>query len=522
LLRRRGENEASKKQEFRLTIGIDGLDVTDEGLQGSVQMRQVWMQIGAERRAGTSTFDSLNPYTGEPWAEVPEATKTDVDDAVASARFAFENDWGNLPGRERGRLMRRLGEEIIGAANDLAEAETLDNGKLLREMDAQVRGLPAWYDYYAGFADKIDGRVVDVGRADFFGYVTREPVGVVGAILPWNSPLLLLTFKLAPALAAGCTVVAKPSEQAPVSIMMLGELFERAGFPAGVFNTVSGKSREVGQWLVEHPGVDHVSFTGSEATGMAVAQSATTHFASATLELGGKSANIVFPDADLDAAANGIVAGIFAAAGQTCIAGSRGLIHEDAYEEIIAKVSDRAMRIKMGDPREADTEMGPICFAGQRDKISRLVDGARKAGAKVVVGGGDRGLGGLFYEPTIIADVTNDAEICQEEVFGPVLALLKFKTEDEAIELANSTRYGLAAGLWTKDVQRTFRMAKRLRAGTVWVNAYRTLNWSMPFGGLKASGLGRENGSEGLHEYLRDKAVWIETTGRTRDPFVLG
>jgi (Z)-2-((N-methylformamido)methylene)-5-hydroxybutyrolactone dehydrogenase len=485
-------------------------------------MRQVSMQIGAERRSGSSRWGSINPYTGEPWAQVPEASEQDVQDAVRAARDAFENEWSTLPGRERGRLMRRLAEEITTAADELAEAETLDNGKLLREMGGQIRSLPTWYEYYAGYADKIDGRVVDVGRPDFFGYVAREPVGVVAAILPWNSPLLLLTFKLAPALAAGCTVVAKPSEHASVSILLLAELFERAGFPAGVFNTVSGQSRAVGEWLVKHPGVDHVSFTGSEATGIAVAQTAATHFAPATLELGGKSANIVFPDADLDAAANGIVAGIFAAGGQTCIAGSRGLIHDDVYDEIVGRVADRATRITMGDPLEAGTEMGPICFAGQRDKIGRLVDAARQGGAQVVTGGGDRGLGGLFYEPTVLADVTNAAEICQEEVFGPVLAMLRFKTEDEAIAIANDTRYGLAAGLWTRDVQRTFRLTKRLRAGTVWVNAYRTLNWSMPFGGIKASGSGRENGSEGLHEYLRDKAVWIETTGNTRDPFVLG
>jgi aldehyde dehydrogenase (NAD+) len=485
-------------------------------------MQHLTMQIGADRRAGTSTFESLDPYTGKPWAVVAEATRADVDDAVRAARSAFTGEWGKLPGRERGQLLRRLGEEISAAADELAIAETRDNGKLLREMGGQVRGLPAWYDYYAGLADKIDGRVVDTGKPEYFGYVTREPVGVVGAILPWNSPLLLLTFKLAPALAAGCTMVAKPSEHAPVSILMLAELFEKAGFPPGVFNTVSGASREVGEWLVGHPGVDRVSFTGSEATGVAVARAAVGHFAPATLELGGKSANIVFPDADPEAAANGIIAGIFAASGQTCIAGSRALLHEDVYDDVLARVAERAARITMGDPQDADTEMGPICFAGQRDKIRRFVDEARDAGANIVAGGGDRGLGGLFFEPTIVADVPNSAPVCQEEIFGPVLSVLRFSEEDEAVELANDTRYGLAAGLWTSDVQRVFRMSKRLRAGTVWVNAYRTLNYAMPFGGVNASGFGRENGLEGLHEYLQDKAVWIETTGATRDPFVLG
>jgi aldehyde dehydrogenase (NAD+) len=485
-------------------------------------MRQVSMQVGAERRAGRGTFESVDPYTGEPWATVPEATEADVNDAVRAARAAFDGEWGALGGIARGKLLRRLGQLIAESADDLAIAETRDNGKLLREMGGQVRGLPAWYDYYAGLADKIDGRVVDTGRPDYFGYVSREPVGVVASILPWNSPLLLLTFKLAPALAAGCTMVAKPSEQAPVSIMLLAELFEKAGFPPGVFNTVSGASRQVGEWLVSHPGVDHVSFTGSEATGSAVAKAAAGHLAPATLELGGKSANIVFPDADLAAAANGLVAGIFAAAGQTCIAGSRGLIHEDVYDEIVERVAERAARIVMGDPQRAETEMGPICFPGQLQKIQKFVQEARDSGARIVTGGDDRGLGGVFYAPTIVADVGNDAPVCQEEIFGPVLSMLRFRDEDEAVAIANDSRYGLAAGLWTKDIQRTFRMTRKLRVGTVWVNAFRTLNFAMPFGGVKASGFGRENGTEGLYEYLRDKAVWIETTGATRDPFVLG
>jgi len=485
-------------------------------------MRQLSMQIGAERRLGTATFESIDPYTGEPWAAAPEATKADVEDAVAAARAAFEGEWGALTGTARGRLLRRLGELIAESADDLAIAETRDNGKLLREMDGQLRGLPAWFDYYAGLADKIDGRVVDTGRGDFFGYVSREPVGVVASVLPWNSPLLLLTWKLAPALAAGCTMIAKPSEQAPVSILLLAELFEKAGFPPGVFNTVSGASRQVGEWLVGHPGVDHVSFTGSEATGAAVAKAAAGHLAPASLELGGKSANIVFPDADLAAAANGLVAGIFAAAGQTCMAGSRGLVHEDVYDEILERVAERAARIVMGDPRQPETEMGPICFPGQLQKIQKFVQEARDSGARIVTGGDDRDMGGLFFAPTIIADVTNDAAVCQEEIFGPVLSMLRFSGEEQAVALANDSRYGLAAGLWTRDIQRAFRMTKRLRVGTVWVNAYRTVNFTMPFGGVKASGFGRENGIEGLHEYLRDKAVWIETTGGTRDPFVLG
>jgi (Z)-2-((N-methylformamido)methylene)-5-hydroxybutyrolactone dehydrogenase len=479
------------------------------------------MRIGAEWRVGPTTFESIDPYAGRPWALVAEASEADVDAAVTAARVAFEGEWGALAGRERGRLLRGLAEAIADAAEDLALCETRDNGKLLREMRGQVRGLPAWYEYYAGLADKIEGRVVDTGRPDFFGYVSREPIGVVAAVLPWNSPLLLLTFKLAPALAAGCTVVAKPSEQAPVSILRLAELFDKAGFPPGAFNTVSGRSRKVGEWLVGHPGVDRVSFTGSETTGAEVASAAGAHLAPATLELGGKSANIVFPDADLEAAANGLIAGIFAASGQTCIAGSRALVHEDAYEEVLERVARRAATIKLGDPTQPDTEMGPICFPGQLDKIRSYVDQARAEGA-TVSGGGDRGLGGLFFEPTIITGVSNHSPVCQDEIFGPVLSVLPFADEEEAVRLANDSRYGLAAGLWTADVRRVFRMTRALRVGTVWVNAYRTLNYAMPFGGMKRSGFGRENGVEGLDEYLQEKAVWIEMTGATRDPFVLG
>ena len=486
-------------------------------------METIPMRIGAEWRRGSSSFESIDPYTGEAWVRVAEATKEDVDAAVGAARAAFDGgDWSRLSGRDRGRLLRRLAEEIDKAADDLALVETRDNGKLLREMGGQIRALPAWYEYYAGLTDKIEGRVVDTGRQDFFGFVMREPVGVVGSIIPWNSPLLLLTWKLAPALAAGCTMVAKPSEHAAVSIMRFAELFEQADFPPGVFNTVSGWSREVGGWLSSHPGVDHVSFTGSEATGIAVARAAAGHLAPVTLELGGKSANIVFPDADLEAAANGLIAGIFAAGGQTCIAGSRALVHKDVYDEVVARVADRAATIKMGDPKAAETELGPICFPGQLEKIKHYVDEARSSGAEIIAGGDDRGMGGLFFAPTIIGNVTNEALVCQDEIFGPVLAVLPFSDEQEAIDVANASRFGLAAGLWTADVRRAFRMAKSLRVGTVWVNAYRTVNYTMPFGGMKSSGFGRENGTEGMWEYLVEKAVWVETTGATRDPFVLG
>jgi acyl-CoA reductase-like NAD-dependent aldehyde dehydrogenase len=486
-------------------------------------MKPLQMKIGPEWRPGRKQFDTVDPYTGEPWASVPEGTKDDVNDAVAAARSAFDRGpWSDMLGKERAALMRRLADLIRENADELALSESRDNGKLLREMRAQMNSIPAWFDYFAGSADKIDGRVIDTGRRDYFGLTLREPVGVVAAILPWNSPLLLLTFKLAAALAAGCTIVAKPSEQAPVSILRLAELFDEAGFPAGVFNTVSGSDRRIGEWLVQHPDVDKVSFTGGETTGIAVARSAAEHLAPVSLELGGKSANIVFPDADVHAAVNGLIAGVFAAAGQTCIAGSRAFIHRSIYETVVDAVADRARSIVMGDPKDPQSEMGPICFSGQVAKIRNLVDEAILDGATVVAGGSDGGLGGLFYAPTVIADVRNDSRICREEVFGPVLAVLPFETEDEVVALSNDSRYGLAAGVWTSDVRRVMRMARSLRVGTVWVNGYRTLNYTMPFGGVKASGYGRENGMEGLSEFLRDKAIWIETSGDVRDPFIIG
>jgi acyl-CoA reductase-like NAD-dependent aldehyde dehydrogenase len=489
------------------------------------QLENFSMIIGGKAVGARSgrTFESQNPYTGASWAVLPDAGPEDVDDAVAAARSALEGEWGSMTGFARAALMRRLGDLIGEHADRLARLEVNDSGKLYREMIGQLNALGGWYHYYAGLADKIEGRQIPSPNPNYLVYTRREPVGVVAAITPWNSPLLLLTWKLAPALAAGCTVVAKPSEHAPASTLGLAELVEQAGFPPGVFNVVTSNGRETGAALAGHPGVDKVAFTGSTATGRAVAHAAAENLNKVTLELGGKSPQVVFPDADLAAAANGVIAGVFAATGQTCMAGSRLIVHADVHDELVRLIAERAATIRLGDPTAAETEMGPVANAPQYEKVLRLLETAKAEGATVVYGGSaDSGLGGYFVRPTVLTGVTPESTIYREEVFGPVLAAVTFTDEDEAVRLANDTPYGLAGAVWTKDVHRAHRMAARIKAGSVWLNAYRVVAPSVPFGGFKNSGLGRENGVAAVDEYLENKSVWVELTGGTRDPFTLG
>jgi aldehyde dehydrogenase (NAD+) len=485
-------------------------------------MERFSMVIGGKAVGALSgrTFESQNPYTGEPWAVVPDGDPSDVDAAVAAAQAALDGPWGQLTGFERSALLRRLGDLVGQNAERLAQLEVNDSGKLYREMIGQLNALGSWYHYYAGLADKIEGRQIPSPNPNYLVYTRREPVGVVAAITPWNSPLLLMTWKLAPALAAGCTVVVKPSEHSPASTLGFASLIEEAGFPPGVVNVVTGLSRETGAALAGHPGVDKVAFTGSTATGRAVAVAAAKNLNKVTLELGGKSPQVVFADADLAAAANGIIAGVFAATGQSCMAGSRLIVHADVHDELVRLVSERASQIKLGDPNAPDTEMGPVANPPQYDKVLGLLETARAEGATVACGGASPG--GLFIQPTVLTGITTESTVYREEVFGPVLAVLTFTDEAEAIKLANDTPYGLAGAVWTKDIHRGHRVAAKIKAGTVWINAYRVVAPSVPFGGFNSSGLGRENGLHAIDEYLEEKAVWVELTGGTRDPFTLG
>jgi aldehyde dehydrogenase (NAD+) len=448
-------------------------------------------------------FESINPFTAQPWALVARGGKADVDRAVAAAKKAFySKEWRGLTASARGALLRRIADLLAVEAERLAEIETTDNGKLLSEMRAQLHYAPKWFHYFAGLADKIEGRVLPSDRPGFFNFTREEPLGVVAAITPWNSPLLLAAWKLAPALAAGNTVVLKPSEHSSVSALEFGELFEKAGFPPGVVNIVTGFGNEVGEPLITHPDVAKVAFTGGDRTGQGVYEQAARGIKRVTLELGGKSANIVFDDADLDQAVNGVVAGIFAATGQTCIAGSRALIHRPIYKAFVERLLALARTARMGNPLDLATQVGPITTRPQYEKVLEYMGVAKGEGAKCLLGGEaarrpECGTG-WFVEPTIFSEVVPEMRIANEEVFGPLLAVIPFDSEDEAVRIANSTIYGLAAGVWTSSIRRALTMSEQLEAGTVWVNCYRVTSYMTPFGGVQAIGVWarRRDGSD--------------------------
>lgn len=482
-----------------------------------------WIGGANAASANGATFITENPTTGRVWGEFALGKTLDVNAAVAAASDGFAA-WRSLSPTRRGRLMMRWADKIAENAERLGRLESLQNGKLANELVLQARIVPDWLYYYGGLADKVEGRVIPIDRTSVLNYTVREPHGVVGVIMPWNSPLFLAMMAIAPALAAGNTVVVKPSEVTPASIIEAVKLAEEAGIPKGVLNVVTG-DRETAEALVNHPGVAKIAFTGGVEAGRAVAVAAAKRLARVTLELGGKSANIVFADADLRQAEAGLLAGIFAAAGQTCVAGSRALVHRSVHAEMLEKLANRAAQIRIGDPLDPATQMGPVATRAQLTKDEAMVARAIADGAEIVHGGrraNPEGLpDGFFFSPTILTNVLPDSFIAQNEVFGPVLSVIPFDDEEEAVAIANGTDFGLAAGVWTLDVRRAHRMARRLEAGTVWINMYRGMTFSSPFGGYKASGIGRQNGIEAIDQYLQTKSVWCELDDSVQDPFVM-
>jgi aldehyde dehydrogenase (NAD+) len=484
------------------------------------------LYIGGEWRkpAGEQYFPSLNPYTQQAWAMIPQADAADVRLAVEAAQSAFDTQWRHTSGLERARLLNRLADLLEARAPEMARLESTDNGKVIRETGSQMLFFARTIRFFAGYADKLFGKVIPLDRNDVFDYASLEPLGVIAIITAWNSPMALLGNKLPAALAAGNCVVIKPSEHASVTTLEFARLVEEAGFPKGVVNVVTGDGA-VGEALVGGGGIAKVSFTGSGRVGRAIAASAGRNLVPVILELGGKSPNIIFDEADLGKAVTGALAGIFSATGQTCIAGSRLLVQRGVYDEVVRQLGERAGRIRLGDPLDPATEMGTVANEPQFNRVMEFVERAKQEGARLV-SGGERATGGalssgLFIQPTIFADATNEMTLAREEVFGPVLTIIPFADEDEAIRIANDTSFGLASAIWSRDINRVMRVSKAIRSGMVWVNTYRAVACQTPFGGVKESGFGRERGHEGLMEFVTTKNVMINFSEAERDPFAV-
>ena len=471
------------------------------------------------------TFESVNPSTGNSWAIIPEAGETDVDAAVQSAHRAFtDGPWPKMTATERGKLLRRLADILAEHSETLGHSETVDTGKLFQETRWQARYISDFFHYYAGLADKVQGDTLPIDKPNMWTMTVREPLGVVAAVVPWNSQLFLVAVKIGPALAAGNTVVLKASEHASAPMLEFAKVFEEAGFPPGVINIVTGLGEPCGRALTSHPLVDRISFTGGPETARHVIRNSAENFAEVSLELGGKSPVIVFEDADLENATNGILLSIFSASGQSCVAGSRLLLHERIHDEVLGEVAKRAANIRIGDPLDETSQMGPLATLGQLQNIQSAVADATSNGALLMHGGQQPdGLGnGWFYEPTVVACPNQDLQIVRNELFGPVVSALRFHDESEAIRLANDTRFGLAAGIFSNDIGRALRVTKAIRCGIIWVNTYRVVSPLAPFGGYKNSGYGRESGLQAIYDYTRPKTVWLNTSPEPiADPFVM-
>jgi aldehyde dehydrogenase (NAD+) len=476
----------SKLQHFKMLIGGEWVDASD----------------GA-------TFESFDPSTKESWATIPEATEQDVNQAVDAAQAALHGAWGSLTPTQRGKHLHRLADLLAENSEHLGRIETKDTGKMFKETAWQSTYIAEYLHFFAGAADKIHGDTLPIDKPDMFVFTNREPIGVVAAVIPWNSQMFLSATKIGPALAAGNTIVLKASEHASTPLLEFGKLVEQAGIPAGVINIITGHGDPCGRVLTSHPKVARVAFTGGPQSARHIIHNSAENFAEVSLELGGKSPFIVFDDADLESAVNGSVAGIFAATGQSCVAGSRLYLHEDIADAFLEKMTAIASNIKIGDPQADETEMGPLCTQGQFDHIEQQVALSLEEGGKLLAGGKPASMGGLYYEPTIIECPRQDMTIVDTELFGPVLAVQRFKTEDEVVAMANDTKHGLAAGIFTRDSARSIRMSKRIQAGIIWVNTYRVISPIAEFGGMKTSGHGREAGMQALYDYTRPKTVWV-------------
>ncbi len=473
---------------------------------------------------GAAQFESLDPATGQPWALMPEARRDDVNRAVDAAGRAFDApEWSGMSASQRGKLLLRLADLLAENTQRLAELETRDTGKIIRETSAQIAYVAEYYRYYAGLADKIEGAYLPIDKPDMEVWLRREPIGVVAAIVPWNSQLFLSAVKIGPALAAGCTVVLKASEEAPAPLLEFARIFDQAGFPKGVLNVITGFGPECGAVLTSHPGVAHVAFTGGPETARHIVRNSAENLASTSLELGGKSPFIVFADADIDSAVNAQVSGIFAATGQSCVAGSRLIVQNAIKDEFLTALRKKAEAAIIGAPGDMATEIGPLCTLRQRDHALELIGQSLARGVRLITGGTVPDRDGFYFPPTIVdCSDAPDAPCVTQEFFGPVLSVVGFDTEAEAIRIANATEYGLASGLFTRDLTRAHRMIRKIRAGIVWVNTYRAVSPIAPFGGHGLSGHGREGGLQAALDYTSVKTVWLRTSDDPiPDPFIM-